>query len=984
MSGRPFMSSNSLPEASPTAFRSFSAMEHVNRTSGVDDEESFSSSPVSDYTTTSLTHLNLSDRDEMTPLASGIFVNDDTTMFDTQETVTTVLSRGSSTPVDSDDDDEDLSEPFDNNTRGAPGSSGTVAIPPRSRGLPHYHPSMRRAHTAPSFGRKPRHGVMVPSHRMKDLVPSSSSLNELTLRPYGDEDRLTTLPDSLLILILTQYLSFRDVGTCLALCRRMHSISHNGMLWKELCRFSFLGFNIDDKYCPVVDARRRLSPYVDKRLQTTNPSSEESDEWRAVSQGLHFDEEAATPTKYTSGRPYRSLGERRNAHDKATRRQRWKESVRASFGDSFSTDFTPGTSPTPPKYHGGRKRGHNVKSGSSSPDTRKSLDQVSLVRMSTEDINTSAAVANEDFHGSHSPTISYPRNWSADNKKHDIVGGSAVGDVPSRRRSSAGGRALSYEFWSSSFRTKISGRQLGRNTRSALNSKMQSLCMESHENRISTLKMDCSKIVSGGADCIIRIFSAKTLARLGTIQDHRSGVNSLDWNDRLIVSGASNGSVMVHDWDNLSRCHSLRGHTGAVFKVLSMPIMDSRCITSGLDRTIKVWDVEVGRCLTTLGDNQSRSLGPITELHAYSDSSPTMFFSGGLGGTLGSNANEFVGVWDLRSPSALVGTLPMSVRCSSLAIHSGNLIVGGIDGTVQFYDNRKLSLPISSEILSSSIPRSAVATDLNHPVLAGATAEGDDGGDESASNNLGGTGFMHDPARDREAREARELAAANNRGLRADEPAAPPAPTYHPSISSIAGVDSSTVAVLTSGQLSFMTTESLFGGNGDSVGAVEGFDGSTSPLSYSSLVSDSLYQAAVSKYATVVDQVSIDHFNDRISLNKSGRPSSSGRRRPGLQGQMKCMDYDRKSGRMVVSLQNHLILYSPFGGLGADVLSLDDSPHVEEVKASGRHDKRSSSVDLGSFPSQNQSSSSNSKQDRRRDRKDKKRVRKGYRASGRR
>jgi WD40 repeat protein len=71
---------------------------------------------------------------------------------------------------------------------------------------------------------------------------------------------------------------------------------------------------------------------------------------------------------------------------------------------------------------------------------------------------------------------------------------------------------------------------------------------------------------------------------------------SLDW--RHAVSASQDGTIMVWDWENVRKLHSISAYKGLV--TCAVIALDGWLVVScSDDHALKVWDMETGQCLAT-------------------------------------------------------------------------------------------------------------------------------------------------------------------------------------------------------------------------------------------------------------------------------------------------------------------------------------------------------------------------------------------------
>ena len=114
---------------------------------------------------------------------------------------------------------------------------------------------------------------------------------------------------------------------------------------------------------------------------------------------------------------------------------------------------------------------------------------------------------------------------------------------------------------------------------------------------------DGYRAISGGMDNSLKLWDLQTGQCLRTFEGHKHRVTAVAPlpDGQRAVSGSHDGTLKL--WDlQTGRClHTFEGHTGVVVGVGVMP--DGRRVISGSqDATLKLWDLRTGECLRTFGE----------------------------------------------------------------------------------------------------------------------------------------------------------------------------------------------------------------------------------------------------------------------------------------------------------------------------------------------------------------------------------------------
>ncbi|KAL5218056.1 hypothetical protein ABZP36_018740 [Zizania latifolia] len=187
------------------------------------------------------------------------------------------------------------------------------------------------------------------------------------------------------------------------------------------------------------------------------------------------------------------------------------------------------------------------------------------------------------------------------------------------------------------------------------------------------------KLISGGQDQTVKIWSAHTGALTTTLQGCLGSVNDLAvTNDnKFVIAACSSNKLFVWEVNGGRPRHTLTGHTKNVSSVDASWVKSCVLASSSNDRTIKIWDLQTGFCKSTMmsGSNPN-SL-------AFIDGD--ILCSGHRDGNLR--------LWDIRSgkcTSQITAHLDVSSVCVS---RSKNFVLtSGKDNVHNLFDVRTLEV----------------------------------------------------------------------------------------------------------------------------------------------------------------------------------------------------------------------------------------------------------------------------------------------------
>jgi WD40 repeat protein/tRNA A-37 threonylcarbamoyl transferase component Bud32 len=124
-----------------------------------------------------------------------------------------------------------------------------------------------------------------------------------------------------------------------------------------------------------------------------------------------------------------------------------------------------------------------------------------------------------------------------------------------------------------------------------------------HDKEVTSVACspDGKRIVSGSADCTLKVWDADKGQELLALRGHPAGVTSVAFSPdgKRIVSGCKDMTLKVWDADKGQELLALKGHTDWVTSVAFSA--DGKRVASGSnDRTLNVWDADKGQELLAL------------------------------------------------------------------------------------------------------------------------------------------------------------------------------------------------------------------------------------------------------------------------------------------------------------------------------------------------------------------------------------------------
>ncbi|KAI5475311.1 WD repeat domain 5 [Pseudohyphozyma bogoriensis] len=274
--------------------------------------------------------------------------------------------------------------------------------------------------------------------------------------------------------------------------------------------------------------------------------------------------------------------------------------------------------------------------------------------------------------------------------------------------------------------------------------------IKGHKKAISSVRFspDGKFLASAAADTPIHIYSLPSFSLYRTLTSHTEGISDISFSaDSTLLASASDDRT-VRIWevtaspaatDNAARnpersVRVLHGHLSAVFCVAWHPRGDL-VASGGMDETVRVWDVQKGKCMRVLPAHsdavsgvQFNRDGTIIVSCSWDGYMSNVFFSPNSKFLFASTLDSTIRLWDFHTDKTLktyVGHDNRKFCISSTLTPSGKYLVTGSE-------NHKLVLwDIQTREIVQSIEeahRDAIMAIASHPkkrVLASAGLEKD-------------------------------------------------------------------------------------------------------------------------------------------------------------------------------------------------------------------------------------------------------------------
>lgn len=219
---------------------------------------------------------------------------------------------------------------------------------------------------------------------------------------------------------------------------------------------------------------------------------------------------------------------------------------------------------------------------------------------------------------------------------------------------------------------------------------LQPMNIGTHNNSIYALLVHPKGyLISGGRDCLIKIWDMSDYICLSTLKDHPSTIFDFALIQETQYLASASGDKTIKIWNfkdpkNVSCIATLVGHKDCVDALAELP--NKHLVSGSRDKTIKIWDLNNlanPQCIATFECD-----GPEAFITFSSGKNNSIYFA--------SNAGKDIKIWDatdLKSPKCLSTLKGHTGLIRDFTLIGNQLISASADKTIKIWDISDLNAP---------------------------------------------------------------------------------------------------------------------------------------------------------------------------------------------------------------------------------------------------------------------------------------------------
>ena len=166
--------------------------------------------------------------------------------------------------------------------------------------------------------------------------------------------------------------------------------------------------------------------------------------------------------------------------------------------------------------------------------------------------------------------------------------------------------------------------------------------------------------------------------RLQTLYGHREGVTSVLIHGDRLISSSVDKTMKVWDLETKQVLKTFHGHQ---FSVNCTAIYGDQLISGSMDDTIKIWDLNTEKVLKTLSGHE----GQVTSITIHKDQ------------LISSSSDRTIKIWDLNTKGLVTTLDEHQDHIDCVIVYDGKLISGSWDKTIKIWDLKTRQLEKSLE-----------------------------------------------------------------------------------------------------------------------------------------------------------------------------------------------------------------------------------------------------------------------------------------------